>query len=136
MRGLSACASAVTTVGASWSAPVEDLAVAGQLEEVVGAGHQVGGVHIEAAGEFEQDADGQVGEFVEVDLVLVDAEEVGELPAGHARGQEPALDDVGALHRLAAPLGALAARGSAVGARRGHRRLRTWSLRGTRSRPR
>lgn len=48
---------------------------------------------------------GQVGEFVEVDLVLVDAEEVGELPAGHARGQEPALDDVGALDRLAAPLG-------------------------------
>lgn len=42
--------------------------------------------------------------------MLVDTEEVGELLSGHARGQEAALDDVGALDRLAAPLGALAAR--------------------------
>lgn len=47
-------------VGAGRAA-VGDLALAGQLEEFVGAGHPVGGVHVEAAGEFEQDADRQVG---------------------------------------------------------------------------
>lgn len=36
-------------------------------------------------GEFEQDADGQVGDVYEVAPVLVDAEEVGELPAGPFR---------------------------------------------------
>ncbi|MFI8200239.1 hypothetical protein ACIF6K_27575 [Streptomyces sp. NPDC085942] len=33
---------------------VDHLAVTRQLEEVVGTGHQDGGVHVEAAGEFEQ----------------------------------------------------------------------------------
>ncbi|WP_331747618.1 hypothetical protein OG365_40995 (plasmid) [Streptomyces sp. NBC_00853] len=103
-------------VGAGRAA-VGDLALAEQLEEFVGAGHQVGGVHVEAAGEFEQDADGQVGEFFQVDLVLVDAEEVGELPAGHPGGQEAPLDDVRSLNGVAAPLPALAAKASAGGHR-------------------
>ncbi|MEV6731392.1 MULTISPECIES: hypothetical protein [unclassified Streptomyces] len=47
---------------------VDDLAVAGALEEFVGAGHQIGGVDVEALGEFGQDADGEVGEFFEIDL--------------------------------------------------------------------
>ncbi|GLX41205.1 hypothetical protein Sros01_72780 [Streptomyces roseochromogenus] len=74
-------------------------------------------MHVEAAGEFEQDTDGQVGEFVEVDLVLVDTEEVGELPAGHPGGQEAPLDDVRSLHRVAASLGALAVEAAAGGPR-------------------
>ncbi|MFJ4843301.1 hypothetical protein [Streptomyces sp. NPDC088746] len=122
-------------VGAGRAA-VDDLAVAGQLEEVVGAGNQVGRVHVEVMGEFEQDADGQVGEFFEVDLVLVGTEEIGELPAGRPGGQEAPLDDVRSLHRVAAPLGALAAKATAGGDRLGHRRLRRLSLRAMRSRPR
>lgn len=60
-EGVAACAG---------RASVEDSALTGPLEEVVRPRHEVGGVHVEAADEFEQNADGQVGEFCEVDLVL------------------------------------------------------------------
>ncbi|MFE7425680.1 hypothetical protein [Streptomyces sp. NPDC057545] len=42
-------------------------------------------MEVEAAGEFEDDVQGLVGQVVQGDVVFVDAEEVGEFPGGHAR---------------------------------------------------
>lgn len=117
---------------------VENFPLAGTLEEFVRTGEEVGRVHVQAAGEVEQYMDGQIGKFFEVDLVLVDAEEVGELPGGHTGGEQAAFEDVILLGgAVPATSGALAAgAGAETGVVADHRRLRMSSLRGTRSSPR
>ncbi|MFF1423100.1 hypothetical protein [Streptomyces sp. NPDC058280] len=59
--------------------------VEGVVVDLCGVGGEVAGVEVEAAGEFEDDVQGLVGQVVQGDVVFVDAEEVGELPRGHAR---------------------------------------------------
>ncbi|MGW7639714.1 hypothetical protein [Streptomyces decoyicus] len=76
--GRLAWASALRTARASVSVP-------GAVVDLGGVRGEVAGVEAEATGEFEDDVQRLVGQVVQGDVVLVDAEEVRELPCGHAR---------------------------------------------------
>lgn len=101
-------------VGAGVLGWVLGVGVAGQLVDGLGVRGEVGGVQVQAAGEFEDDVQGLVGQRVHGDGALVDAEEVGELPRGEARVVQAAAQFV-------APAAGLVARGrvEAVGHRSG-----------------
>ncbi|WP_331723475.1 hypothetical protein [Streptomyces sp. NBC_00122] len=101
---------------------VDDLTVAGALEEFVGAGHQAGGADVEALGEFGQDADGEVGEFFWIYLLPWSTPRLPWRPststyrrAGHrpSRGRTKSTDlaaaSTGQRHGAAPPATALAA---------------------------
>lgn len=67
--------------GLGWELGIE---VEGVVVDLCGVRGEVAGMD-EAAGEFEDDVQRLVGQVVQGDVVFVDAEEVGELPGGHAR---------------------------------------------------
>ena len=120
MIGRLAWASALRTARASVSVP-------GAVVDLGGVRGEVAGVEVEATGEFEDDVQRLVGQVVQGDVVLVDAEEVRELPCGHARV-------VLAAAQFLAPATGFVARGL-IGAGAGHRAA-PWSLRISTSRRR
>jgi hypothetical protein len=66
------------------------------------AGHQAGGVHVELAGQVDEDSDRLVGQaaggVVAVEVVWVDAEQVAQLSQRQRAGLQPLVEQV-TVHR-------------------------------------